>query len=267
MTDTLDLANLEAHPFADLFPMMTGQAFDEFVADIADKGIVTPIILYQGKILDGRNRYAAAKAAGIALDPKLHKRTFTGSEAEALDLVMSLNLQRRHLTTSQRAIAAAKIAALAPGRPSKEEAAKVGIEQAAQAMQVSAFTAKLAKRVYKTARPHIVRMVEAGELTVAAADALATLPAERQDAICTVDAAKAAAEQVRRAKRRFAKTHAATLIELLAEAADEPGARGLPNFVGALDAGALETVDAVIEKLTELREAIAETQRQPLAAA
>ena len=53
-----------AHPFANMFPMIEGNAFEELKRDIAAQGILEPIRLYQGMILDGRNRYAAGKAAG-----------------------------------------------------------------------------------------------------------------------------------------------------------------------------------------------------------
>ena len=53
-----------AHPLANMFPMIEGQAFEELKRDIAAQGILEPIRLYQGMILDGRNRYAAAKAVG-----------------------------------------------------------------------------------------------------------------------------------------------------------------------------------------------------------
>jgi hypothetical protein len=53
-----------AHPLANMFPMIEGQAFEELKRDIVAQGILEPIRLYQGMILDGRNRYAAAKAVG-----------------------------------------------------------------------------------------------------------------------------------------------------------------------------------------------------------
>ncbi len=53
----------EFHPFAAIWPLMDGEDFEKFAADIKSNGLHLPIVLYQGKILDGRNRYRACIAA------------------------------------------------------------------------------------------------------------------------------------------------------------------------------------------------------------
>jgi hypothetical protein len=59
-----DFLSFIAHPLANMFPMIEGNALEELKRDIAAQGILEPIRLYQGMILDGRNRYAAGKACG-----------------------------------------------------------------------------------------------------------------------------------------------------------------------------------------------------------
>src|SRR5262249_60516662 len=59
-----DFGSYIAHPLANMFPMIEGQALEDLKHDIAAKGILEPIRLYQGMILDGRNRYSAARAVG-----------------------------------------------------------------------------------------------------------------------------------------------------------------------------------------------------------
>src|SRR6516165_6570210 len=61
-----DFLGFVAHPLANMFPMIEGNPFEELKRDIAAQGILEPIRLYQGMILDGRNRYSAAKACGHA---------------------------------------------------------------------------------------------------------------------------------------------------------------------------------------------------------
>ena len=59
------ISSLTFHPLANIFPLIDGAAFDELVADIKSHVLREPIWLYDGQILDGRNRYRACNAAGI----------------------------------------------------------------------------------------------------------------------------------------------------------------------------------------------------------
>jgi hypothetical protein len=54
---------LEFHPLANIFPLVEGVEFDELVADIRQHGLHEPIVVYEDKILDGRNRYRGAVSA------------------------------------------------------------------------------------------------------------------------------------------------------------------------------------------------------------
>jgi hypothetical protein len=94
---------MEAHPAAELFPLLTGKEFDSFKADIAQHGVREAIWLCDGKILDGRNRYRACTELNI--DP--HFVEYTGDSPTAF--VWSLNGIRRHLTKSQRAAIAVEM--------------------------------------------------------------------------------------------------------------------------------------------------------------
>jgi hypothetical protein len=96
-----DFAGLVAHPLANMFPMIEGVAFEELKRDISVQGILEPIRLYQGMILDGRNRYSAGKACGHAFSVDDFVQ-WEGTLAEAEAWVISTNLHRRQLTTKQK---------------------------------------------------------------------------------------------------------------------------------------------------------------------
>ena len=89
---------MRPHPYANLFPMMDSAAFAVLADDIKRRGLLHPITIYQGKVLDGRNRLKACRKVGV--QPRFTE--FKGRDP--LGHVVSLNLQRRHLTESQRAM-------------------------------------------------------------------------------------------------------------------------------------------------------------------
>jgi ParB-like chromosome segregation protein Spo0J len=94
-----------AHELANVFEMIKGKEFEELCIDIKANGIHTPIVLYDDgsgpKILDGRNRYAAAKAVGHRFTSANFK-TFEGDLDAAETFVNSVNVNRRHLTNAQK---------------------------------------------------------------------------------------------------------------------------------------------------------------------
>ena len=97
---------IQAHPTADIFPLMVGEDFAELVADIRDHGQREPILLHpDGTILDGRNRYRACRT--LEIEPVM--RTWEPNGDSEVSMVLSLNLQRRHLTSSQRACVAVAV--------------------------------------------------------------------------------------------------------------------------------------------------------------
>jgi ParB-like chromosome segregation protein Spo0J len=105
MTTEVTMKKLKAHAYADLMPMMSEQEMEGLTADIAANGLKQPIVLYQGMILDGRNREMACAKASIEPSYVEHE----GDDASALALVISLNIERRHLTSAQRAVTAAQM--------------------------------------------------------------------------------------------------------------------------------------------------------------
>ena len=105
------LHDIDAHPYAKMFPKMAAAEFEELKRDIKINGLRQPIVMHQGLILDGRHRFAACSD----LDIEAAQEDFDGSDAAALSYVISTNLHRRHLNESQRAMVAAELANLERG--------------------------------------------------------------------------------------------------------------------------------------------------------
>jgi hypothetical protein len=80
----------EFHDVANLFPMLDVDELKALATDIFENGQREPITLFEGKILDGRNRYVACLDAGV-------EPLFTEYKGRhPIDYVVSLNLKRRH---------------------------------------------------------------------------------------------------------------------------------------------------------------------------
>lgn len=168
---------MQFHPFAEVFPLLEGADLDALAADIKDHGLREPIWLYDGQVLDGRNRFLACCAAKV--EPRY--RAFDGTDAEALAFVVSANIQRRHLTVQQRAMAAARIAALGEGRPSKT-ASRDAVSQAvaAEKFDVSRESVQRARKVINTGSKELQTAVESGEVPLKKAASVADLPKSEQ---------------------------------------------------------------------------------------
>jgi N6-adenosine-specific RNA methylase IME4/ParB-like chromosome segregation protein Spo0J len=91
------------HPLADLIPSMTDEEYRGLVEDIRANGLIEPIFLYEGKILDGRHRYRACLELGI--EPRFEEY----QDNNPVSFVVSKNLKRRHLTESQKAVLAVEL--------------------------------------------------------------------------------------------------------------------------------------------------------------
>lgn len=155
---------LTFHELANLFPLLEGQAYLELVEDIRANGLIEPIVLFEGAILDGRNRYRACNAAQVSA----RFETYTGSDP--LGLVISLNLKRRHLSTSQRAMVAANMANISHGgQRANLPLDSVGNTAAADMLNVSERSVKTARSVRDSGEQEYIDKVTSGELTISAA--------------------------------------------------------------------------------------------------
>lgn len=180
---------MQSHEYADLFPMLGEKELQELADDIRNNGQHQPILKTEdGRILDGRNRLRACEIAGV----QPHFKTFKGDDDEALRFVLSLNLTRRHLSDSQRAMIASTIATLRQGEKTNPQIcgseSKVTQAAAAAMLNTSERQVQKATKVRREAPPDVVQSVVRGEMTLNAAErtttkTVASKPADVPEAV------------------------------------------------------------------------------------
>jgi hypothetical protein len=162
---TQNVSKYPEHPLSQIMPLMAEKDLQVLADDIKRNGLRAPVTLLDKQILDGRNREKACFMAGV--EPRY--RDFNGT-GDPLDFVISANVSRRHLTTSQRATVAAKIANLKHGQKKSDSSFElsqaVSIADAAAQLNVSQAGVKRAKEVIKKASPEDLDAIEQGRKTV-----------------------------------------------------------------------------------------------------
>ena len=98
VTPTLE----KVHPLAAHLPLMEGEEFAGFVADIKEKGLFEAVdILPDGTLIDGRNRVSACNQLGMEIPCRVYQGD--QDDVSILQFIVSKNLHRRHLTPAQAA--------------------------------------------------------------------------------------------------------------------------------------------------------------------
>lgn len=90
----------ERHPLSAAFPSMAATEQDALATDIKQHGQRDPITIYDGQILDGWHRYQACST--LEIEPMF---LTLRNDVDPVAFVLSCNMHRRHLTSSQRAAA------------------------------------------------------------------------------------------------------------------------------------------------------------------
>lgn len=160
-----NLYKLKVFPPAALFPLIPDDELKALAADIEENGqrdpVVTAMIDGEEMLVDGRNRLAACKIAGV--EPE--SRQLNGEDPRAY--VASVNLNRRHMTKSQRAMLAAMLYP-EPAKVRRKGAGPLEIKG-----QLSVGLLSQARTVLATA-PEVAKQVAAGNMPLAEAYAAAT---------------------------------------------------------------------------------------------
>ena len=180
------------HEYANLFPIMNENELKALISDIRVNGLREPVVVYQDTLLDGRHRRIACERIGVEL-------TWVEYEGDdPLGYVLSKNLHRRHLSESQRAMVAAKLANLVPGdNQHTEEVRPIG--PTSEMLNVSERSVKRARAVRDKGVPELVEAVEQGAMPVSVAEKVAREDEEEQREILK---AKDPMTEIKKRKRR-----------------------------------------------------------------
>jgi ParB-like chromosome segregation protein Spo0J len=157
----------ELHPLCTLFPRMSGAEFNALVSDIKTNGQREPIILHEGMILDGGNRYRACVEAGV----KPETMRFGGGNIVAY--VLSANLHRRHLSAGQQAAIVASAqdwgnAQTHGGERKVDQGATLHFDTVADRAAQSGASLRTQKSADKVAKasPELAKQVAHGEISL-----------------------------------------------------------------------------------------------------
>jgi hypothetical protein len=206
------IGKYETHPAADVPDLFDETALAELADDIKAKGLLQPITLYQGLLLDGRNRLLACERAGV--EPR-----FVVYDGDApWGHAWSLNGPRRNETPERHLMNAARYkegaatenaqkrqrehGGTAPGRPKSlsanlREVSHKAADDAAKLAGVSPRSLESASKVLKTGSPDLIAAVESGAVAVSRAAEIAK--ASDAEVKRAEDAKKAAAKAQREA--------------------------------------------------------------------
>jgi hypothetical protein len=172
----------ELHPACAAWPSLSDTDFAEFVEDIRRNGLIEPITLTSdGLLLSGKVRWDACELVGIEPRTEVYKGD------NPTGFVASKNQHRRHMSTSQKAMAVAKMARLQHG--ANQYQIKVdcvsdtilSVQDLSKQSGVSVAVINYGRTVLHNGLPHIAGMVESGDINVrVAAEAVRRTPKDAQ---------------------------------------------------------------------------------------
>ena len=180
---------MKYHEAANIFPLMDEDELRTLAEDIGLRGQLVPIEICDGMIIDGRNRWAACEFAGI------EPLTVEVNPKDPVAYVLSLNLHRRHLDETQRAMVGGRAKGVyekqAKDRQGKRNDIKANCpesggqsrDKAGEAAGVSGKSVDRAAKVLASGSKELIAACDRGEVAVSAAAKIAELPKARQNEI------------------------------------------------------------------------------------
>jgi hypothetical protein len=119
---------LPIHPACALFPMMSDDRLKELAEDVKKNGLVHPIVVHNGQIVDGRNRYVACGMAGVK-PITIEWRVYYPGPMSLYDWMWSTNGTRRHMTADQIAVIHAQLLMMETREQARQRQVDAGREQ------------------------------------------------------------------------------------------------------------------------------------------
>lgn len=256
---------------------LTAEEHDALERSLLAEGCRDALVLWGNVLVDGHNRYAICRKHGLPFNTVQNTRLQSMEDVHLWMIEQHLGrrsvsdyqrgvlaLRKREIVAARRAAAKAQaVGSMAPAQPHAESLASRQDaldtrEALARAARLSSSQVVQIEKIQKQATPEVVAAVKSGVLSLNAAAAVASLPAQEQVAAAAGGAQelKQAAKRVRDTRRKPAAAPAAAAV-----GADTPADGG--------DAApwdhAADTMPALQQRVAEL-EAENATLRTRLAA-
>lgn len=183
------------HKLANQYPLMSDEEREVLKQSLLKSGQLNPIMLYNGEIIDGRNRYLVMQELAVKgqLTFKPDIREFRCKEKDLPKIVEALNLHRRHLTPSQKAAIGVKNhleiqKQLAQERQHKGDSVKVsegGKTAEVIAKMVGVSTTYVEKAMKVRNDQELFSLLEEGKINIVDAEIIASraTPEQREEII------------------------------------------------------------------------------------
>jgi hypothetical protein len=203
---------------------LTPEEYEALERSLLAEGCRDALVLWGNVLVDGHNRYEICRKHGLPFQTVQHARF--GSIEDVYLWMIDHHLGRRSVSTFQRGVLALRKRELLAGRRSRETAAAAvqeapavdtpppqpaaapepldSREAVAKAARLSSSQVLMIEKIHKQAAPEVVAAVKAGTISINAAAAVATLPAEEQVAAAAAgkEELKQVAKRVRESKKK-----------------------------------------------------------------
>jgi hypothetical protein len=185
------------HPACALWPRPSDEEVAKIAESIKAEGLLNPIWLYEGAILDGKIRYEACGIAGV--EPRFQE--YTGDDP--VGFTISQNKLRRQMRLEELAFTVAELCKLPHGgnrgnrytSPSKLQAH--GLLESSETVKKLALLAGIgetsvygAKSLLKKGESNIIEMARTGKVGIASAAVFARQTPRQQQLTATVNDVK-----------------------------------------------------------------------------